>query len=94
MEWNCPYFNNCKMCPFEELGSRFLHVFANCKFVQRCNKRLCRQRHFEKEGKTIHDTEIDMAKEQCGKNNADSVTVDDYESFVTSTPQKTKLTVL
>ena len=31
-----------------------------------------------------------MNEEQCSKNDTDSVTVDDYESFVTSTPQKIK----
>jgi hypothetical protein len=78
------------MCPFEELGCKFLHVLAkNCKFGQRCSKRLCPLRHFEKEVNTIHDTEIDMDEEQCNTIDADSV-VDDYESFVTSTPQKTK----
>ena len=71
---NCHYFNNGKMCPFEELGCKFLHVLAkNCKFGQRCSKRLCPLRHFEKEVNTIHDTEIDMDDEQCNTIDADSV---------------------
>ena len=71
------------MCPFEELGCKFLHVFArNCRFGQRCNKWLSPRRHV--------DTEIEMVEEQCSKNGEDSETVDDNESFVTSTPQKSK----
>ena len=38
-----------------------------------------------------NNTEIDIDEVQFSKNDADNVTVDDYESFVTSTPQKTKL---
>ena len=77
---NCHYFNNGKMCPFEELGCKLLHVFArNCKFGERCNKRLCPRRHDDEEVNTIHNTEIDIDEVQCSKNDADSVTVDDYE---------------
>ena len=80
--------------PFKELGCKFLHVFArNCKFGERCNKKLCPRRHVEEEVNTIHDTEIDIDEVQCSKNDADSVTVDGYESFVTSTPQKTNFNV-
>ena len=88
---SCHYFNNGKMCPFEELGCKFLHVFAsNCKFGHRCNKRLCPRRHDNGKDDTINDTEKEFDEEQFSKNDADSMTVDDSDSFVTSTPQKTK----
>ena len=84
---NCHYFNNGKMCPFEEMGCKFMHVFSrNCKFGQRCTKRLCPLRHVEKEVNATMDTEIDIEEEQCSQNDADN----NYESFVTSTPQKTE----
>ena len=88
---NCHYFNNGKNCPFEEMGCKFLHVFGgNCKFGQKCKKRLFPRKHFKEKVDAINDTEIENVEEQCSNMDADDVTVDGYESFVTSTPLKTK----
>ena len=43
---HCHYFNNCDVCPFEELGCKFLHILSGkCKFEDLCNKRLCAYQH-------------------------------------------------
>ena len=42
----CHYFNNFKVCPYEELGCMFKHAESmNCKYRDRCNNRLCQFRH-------------------------------------------------
>ena len=38
----CHYFNNAKICPYEEVGCKFNHEDSkNCKFDNKCNFKLC-----------------------------------------------------
>ena len=42
----CHYFNNNKVCPFEEIGCMFKHAFSEeCKFKKQCRNNLCQFRH-------------------------------------------------
>ena len=42
----CHHLNNCDVCPFEELGGKFLHKFSGkYKFGDLCVKRLCAYQH-------------------------------------------------
>ena len=80
----CHYFNNGKMCPFDELGCKYLHALAKtCKLGQNCNKRLCPNRHVEDEVDITSDNSIINDNENCSQNSGH-----DSSSFVTSTPQK------
>ena len=47
----CHYFNNGKVCPFEDIGCMFAHVISgDCKFGNACRNKLCSFRHtFENE---------------------------------------------
>ena len=81
----CHYFNNGSKCPYEELGCQFLHVVSEmCKHGQKCQKRLCPQRHSEEKGNTednTTDTDNSLDEENDEEKNSSS-------SFVTSTPLK------
>ena len=81
----CHYFNNGRKCPYEELGCKFLHVVSEmCSYGQKCQKRLCPQRHSEEKRKTDddnNDTDNSLDEENEEENDSSS-------SFVTSTPQK------
>ena len=38
----CHYFNNNKVCPFEEIGCMFAHIVSDmCMFGQKCSHKLC-----------------------------------------------------
>ena len=42
----CHYFNNNKLCPFEEIGCMFLHAKSKlCRFKQSCKNDLCQFQH-------------------------------------------------
>jgi hypothetical protein len=42
----CHYFNNSKLCPFEEIGCMFLHAKSQlCRFKQSCKNDLCQFQH-------------------------------------------------
>ena len=54
----CHYFNNAKICPYEEVGCKFKHEDSeNCKFDKKCNFKLCQFKHTHKE---------DASEEQFG----------------------------
>ena len=45
----CHYFNNEKVCPFEEIGCKFLHQDSEiCRYGARCQNDLCQFKHIEK----------------------------------------------
>ena len=49
----CHYFNNQKMCPFEELGCMFLHADSQkCKFQGNCSNKLCQFKHMDEDSET------------------------------------------
>jgi hypothetical protein len=61
----CHYFNNGKVCPFEELGCKFLHILSEkCKFDQLCYKKLCSYQHSGDIDKTVMDKFMDKHVEQ------------------------------
>ena len=44
---HCYYFNSNKMCPFEELGCKFLHKYsAVCKNGDQCSSHMCQFKHW------------------------------------------------
>ena len=52
MEKFCHFFNNFKLCPYEEFGCKFKHEESDeCSFQGRCRNRLCQYRHCDSEGK-------------------------------------------
>ena len=43
---NCHYFNNNKMCPFDDIGCKFKHVDSKqCKNPTSCKTKLCPLKH-------------------------------------------------
>ena len=83
---HCHYFNNGKMCPFEQFGCKFLHVVSEpCKLGLTCSKYLCHYRH---SGETIDSSNItETEDDDLGKEGMDTSS-DTSSSFVTSTPEK------
>ena len=57
----CHYFNNEKVCPFEEIGCKFIHKDSKpCKNGGKCEKKLCQFRHNTKEvNKTNKKDDVD-----------------------------------
>ena len=42
----CHYFNNNKVCPFEEIGCMFAHIVSDmCMYGQKCSHKLCSYQH-------------------------------------------------
>ena len=42
----CHFFNNGKLCPFEEVGCKFLHIKSiDCKYKDKCRFDRCQFRH-------------------------------------------------
>ena len=42
----CPFYNNGKYCPYENIGCKFKHeVSKMCKFDKTCVKKLCQFKH-------------------------------------------------
>ena len=45
---SCHYYNNSKVCPYEDLGCMFKHEeSANCRFERNCRFKLCQFKHPE-----------------------------------------------
>ena len=64
----CHYFNNFKVCPYEEFGCKFKHEESDeCTFQSRCRNRLCQYRHHESEGnqKTWKCSENNWMGDHC-----------------------------
>ena len=84
---HCYYFNNDKICPYEELGCKFLHAEANiCHFGTKCKRTLCPHKHIADVLHTQTDT-IEKIVSNENKELDDNSTID-FDSVVTSTPQK------
>ena len=70
---HCHYFNNHKLCPYEELGCKFKHSWSEkCKYLSMCNNKLCQYQHDsmrrEKEnniGKNYKCEELNFMDEVC-----------------------------
>ena len=87
---HCHYFNNDKMCPFEELGCKFFHTDSKkCKFGLTC-QRMCPFKHVRVNNNEVTETNIDNSR--IGKNEEDekNETMADDGLFMTSTAQKIK----
>ena len=81
---HCHYFNNGKICPFEELGCKFLHVLSTkCKFDKLCHKTMCSYKHSE-EGTTVTDHEHSDEKEVVENSNESELGNSDELTMVTS----------
>ena len=52
----CHYFNNDKICPYEEIGCKFQHVESlECIFKKKCTFQLCQYRHTNKSNEQSND---------------------------------------
>ena len=65
----CHYYNNNKVCPFEELGCKFAHKLSGeCKYSKACKNKLCSFEH----GKIVlswgHQSECDLCEFQYKTN--------------------------
>ena len=70
---NCHYFNNCKLCPYEEIGCMFHHrKSVMCKHDKSCKVKLCSYQH---------KPEIFEKDKECQKNTTENsvTTVDSDE---------------
>ena len=60
----CHYFNNDKLCPFEEIGCMFLHAKSElCRFKKSCKNDLCQFRH-EVIDKSMSDRNAEQANNE------------------------------
>ena len=59
----CHFFNNGKVCPYEEIGCKFKHEESNeCRYGQNCYIKLCQFKHssFKKLCEGVTDKEIEI----------------------------------
>ena len=77
------------MCPFEELGCKYLHINSKlCRFGQECDNKMCPFKHsYEKEPSETYDT-ISRLKDAEISDMEDNDSPDISVNFVTSTPRK------
>ena len=55
----CHFFNNGKICPFQEIGCKFKHeVSNNCRYDEKCHIKLCQFKH-STNFKEVNDKETD-----------------------------------
>ena len=87
----CYYFNNSKLCPFEELGCKFLHILSEkCKFYETCRKRMCSLKHssdnkvYKKNSGNIENKmdKVNKKKKDIAENNVDMKKKDTFEITV------------
>ena len=63
----CHYFNNEKVCPFKEIGCKFVHKFSGmCKF-EICTNQLCQYQHGEKNSEVHNDEDLMEMSENDGE---------------------------
>ena len=64
----CHFYNNGKMCPFEDLGCKFRHEWSDvCRFQSRCKNKMCQYQHQnnEKEKSEWKCPELNFMDENC-----------------------------
>ena len=77
----CHYYNNGKICPFEEIGCKFRHEHSPACTFKKCSNSLCQYRHDTNETFVSEDdTNIEVEE-----------TMDKRTYLYTSTPKKGKL---
>ena len=75
-------------CPYDELGCKFLHSFAEeCKLGHTCKRRLCPNRH-GKRGDI--DRDIDCTDEVRDISEKFETKETEFDAIKTSTPKKRK----
>ena len=53
----CHYFNNKKVCPYDDIGCMFKHERSKaCKFKQSCRNKLCQFQHFSEASEEVYIT--------------------------------------
>ena len=86
----CHYFNNDMICPYEELGCKFLHIASKlCKHGDSCHKRKCPFRHEQEQlvcEKDVTNMNMDSEISELEEYDNEKKNVE----FVTSTPEKRK----
>ena len=73
----CHFFNNGKVCPFEEIGCKFKHVESKeCRYGQNCFMKMCQFKHSscEKSGDAVMDKENEIDINEKGKS-------DEYQKY-------------
>ena len=71
----CHYYNNMKVCPFEEIGCMFRHAKSNkCWVKEFCKNKLCQYAHDIHESTTNDTTENVPQTEAAQSNDAKSTT--------------------
>ena len=95
---NCHYFNNGKLCPFEDLGCKFSHTLSMmCKFDKKCSKNLCAYQHSRVMDKDNDLNDEEYNEHEVGHSIGETETSGSFGtststgSFITSTPKKLKL---
>ena len=87
----CHYFNNGKICRFEELGCKFRHADSKeCRFMEKCRKKLCEFKHSFKSQSTdevievsdVQLVEVEVRDENAteDKTNKEIIDGDNFES--------------
>ena len=82
----CHYFNNEKVCPFEEIGCKFLHTKSSkCRFVK-CKNKLCPFSHAD-EDKTkpdvveVQEEELEYLDDMIVEEEVENVTDEEIEEI-------------
>ena len=87
----CHFFNNEKICPFEEFGCKFLHIiYQSCKFGKTCQRIKCPYRHIQERGQCETTDNGINQNDDITNDMEETDFVEDDINFVTSTPKKRK----
>ena len=74
MEKFCHYFNNGKVCPYDDIGCKFKHKDSDkCKYDKYCNFKLCQYKH------TTKTDNLDDTNEQFEENLTEDEEYDERE---------------
>ena len=85
---NCHYYNNSKVCPYEQYGCKFKHNESkNCRYGDKCNLTLCQFKH-SPDSKRKSDT-----RKSFEGNKDDNLLADLDDNFSTPTEKSAGLNV-
>ena len=88
----CHYFNNGKVCPFEEYGCKFKHEeSSNCFSGNTCKRKLCQYKHVsvildknKSPVKATEKTKSDKNKETSENSNENNIVIKTPNDIVTN----------
>ena len=81
----CHYFNNMKVCPYDNIGCMFKHETSSwCRFQEECSNNMCQFRH--KQGENKESEQFNCKKCEFVFENKNDLKIHEEEDHIERTP--------